>query len=123
MSENPQQRPPKGLLRAGRALWRDVQSKYVLDPAELAVLLQMCRLGDQLERLQDEFSGQNAATVKGSRGQPVLNPLLGEIRLTSLALAKLAAALDLPQPKSSGAGNRRRGRLQSVGDFTRKAGA
>jgi hypothetical protein len=122
MTANPQQRPPKGLLRAGRALWREVQSQYVLDPAEGAVLLQMCRLSDQLAQLQEEFSAENVTTVQGSRGQPVLNPILAEIRLTSLALAKLAAELDLPQPKSPGAANRR-GRLQSVDGLTRRAGA
>lgn len=51
----------------------------------------------------------------------IVHPLITEIRLTSLALAKLAKALDLPQPKSGA--NARRGRLPGVVDMTRKAGA
>jgi hypothetical protein len=120
MTQQRQQRPPKGLASAGRALWRDVQGGYVLDPAEEAILLQMCRLTDELGRLADELAAQNA-TVKGSRGQSIVNPLVSEIRLTSVALAKLAKALDLPQPKSATAA--RRGRLPGVVALTQKAGA
>jgi len=120
MSANPQQIPPKGLLRAGRALWRDVHRQYILDPAEEVILLQMCRLSDELARISDELATQNA-TTKGSRGQPVVNPLIQEIRLTSLALAKLTKALDLPQPKSGTTS--RRGRLPGVVDLRRGAGA
>jgi hypothetical protein len=119
MPANPQQRPPKGLVRAGRALWRDATKDYVFDPAESAVLLQMCRLTDHLEALEGELS-TSSALVKGSRNQPVVNPLLQEIRLQSLALAKLAAALDLPDPKASAP--RRKGQLPSVSSITRKLG-
>ena len=56
MSANPQQRPPKGLLRAGRAKWRDATADYEYDPAEAAVLLQFCRTADHLEALEGELS-------------------------------------------------------------------
>jgi hypothetical protein len=118
MTENRQQTPPKGLLKAGRALWRDVQSQYILDPAEEAILLQMCRLSDELARISDELATQTA-TAKGSRNQPIINPLIQESRLTTLALAKLAKALDLPQPKTGTAN--RRGRLPGVAPIRRDA--
>lgn len=118
MSANPQQRPPKGLARAGRALWRDATKDYVFDPTEIPVLLQMCRISDHLEALESELSTESgdfsagSALVKGSRGQPVISPILQEIRLQSLALAKLATALELPDPKAKTAA--RKGRLSSV---------
>lgn len=117
MPANPQQRPPKGLARAGRAKWREATADYVYDPAESAVLLQFCRLTDHLEALEGELS-TSSAVVKGSRGQPVISPILQEIRLQSLALAKLAAALDLPAPKASTP--RRKGRLSSVEPMIRR---
>lgn len=114
----PQLRPPKGLARAGRALWREATKQFVFDAAESAVLLQMCRISDHLDAMEGELSTQSAVS-KGSRNQPVLNPLLQEIRLQSLALAKLAAALDLPDPKAS-TSQRRRGRLSSVEPMIRQ---
>jgi hypothetical protein len=118
MSANPQQRPPKGLARAGRAKWREATQQYVFDPAESAVLLQICRVLDHLERLECE-SAASPAVVKGSRGQPVVSPILQEIRLQSVALAKLVAALDLPDPKATTP--RRKGRLSSVEGIARRA--
>lgn len=115
---NPQLRPPKGLASAGRAKWREATSEFVFDPVESAVLLQFCRLLDHLEGLECESKAQPALS-KGSRNQPVLNPILQEIRLQSLALAKLAAALDLPDPKASTP--RRKGRLSSVENIARRA--
>ena len=47
----------------------------------------------------------------------IVNPLFAEIRLTSLALAKLAKQLNLPQPRVTGG---RRGRLSSVQHIDRK---
>jgi hypothetical protein len=125
MPANPQQRPPKGLLRAGRALWRDATKDYVFDPAEEAVLLQMCRISDHLDALEGELLTKTgdfstfSALVTGSRGQPVVNPVLQEIRLQSLALAKLAVALNLPDPKA--ASPRRKGRLSSVESMVRRS--
>jgi hypothetical protein len=111
-------KPPNGLARPGRALWREIQSGYTLDPAEEQILLQMCRLTDTLARLEGELASAET-TVHGSRGQPVGHPLLAEIRLTSLALGRLAKQLALPQPKAAGA---RHGRLPGVVNMTRKAG-
>ena len=105
-------KPPTGLAKPGRALWREIQSGYVLDPAETQILLQMCRLTDTLARLETELAGAET-TVRGSRNQPVGHPLLAEIRLTSLALGRLAKQLALPQPRTGSAGNRR-GRLPGV---------
>jgi len=118
MPAKPQQRPPKGLGKAGRAKWREATQEFVFDPLETATLLQICRLTDRLQALEDE-SATSPPTTKGSRGQVVLSPIIQEIRLTSLALAKLCKSLDLPDPKAPT--GRRKGRLQSVHDMTRKA--
>jgi hypothetical protein len=110
-------KPPNGLAKPGRALWREIQGVYVLDPAEEQILLQMCRLTDTLARLETELAGAET-TVSGSRGQPVGHPLLAEVRLTSLALGRLSKQLALPQPKTASA---RRGRLPGVASIRRDA--
>lgn len=117
MVANQRKRPPDGLGSAGRAKWREVQDSYLLDPAETAILLQICRISDELEALQAELSA-NSVLEKGSRNQVIISPLIQEIRLTSLALAKLVKALDLPHGKASPV---RRGRLASVENIARKA--
>lgn len=109
---------PKGLAAPGRALWREVQAGFVLDPAEEQILIQMCRLTDTLARLEAEMADA-PSTVMGSRNNPVAHPLLAEIRLTSLSLGRLAKQLALPQPRASA----RRGRLPSVVDLHRKVGS
>lgn len=118
-SQQMTQQTPKGLARAGKALWREVQRQYVLDPAEASILMQMCRISDQLSRISDQLWAENVV-VSGSRGQDVANPLLAESRLLSAALARLAKSLNLPQPRSGSSS--RKGRLTSV-EGLRKSGA
>jgi hypothetical protein len=44
-------RAPAGPGDQGKRLWCDVVGKYLLDPAELAVLDQLCHTIDELGRL------------------------------------------------------------------------
>jgi len=111
-----EKRPPRRLETAGQRLWKETLADFELDPAEEAILLQMARLSDDLARMNAELAGA-PATIPGSRGQMIVNPLFAEIRLTSLALAKLAKQLNLPQPRVTGG---RRGRLSSVQHIDRK---
>lgn len=85
-----------GDLKArGRALWRNVMGKYVLDPAETALLHELCRTADELDALTAAMADQSPV-VEGSQGQPRAHPLLAEIRQHRRVAENLAVALALP---------------------------
>ncbi len=89
-------RPPAGLGRRGRALWRDVMAAYHLDPAEAVVLEHAAGTLDLVAGLQAELAGLEDLVVTGSRGQPLPHPVIAELRRQRLALAQLLRALRLP---------------------------
>jgi hypothetical protein len=111
---------PTGLGAAGRRLWRESQQMFVFNPAEEGTLLELCRCLDELERLERAMA-QEPVVVRGSRGQPVPHPLLGDIRAHRVLVAKLQKALALPDIRKH-QGARRRGRLSSV-QGVRQAGS
>jgi hypothetical protein len=76
-------------------LWRSVVEEYVLDPAETALLHELCRTSDELDALTAAMAHQSPV-VAGSRGQPRANPLLAEIRQHRRLAETLSAALALP---------------------------
>jgi hypothetical protein len=85
-------KPPTGTKAAGRRLWRSVTEDYDLTPAELAILGQAARVADVLDQLAaiidagpliDAETGRTASAV-------------GEFRQQSITLARLIAALRLP---------------------------
>jgi hypothetical protein len=86
---------PRGLGRRGRRFWRTVQATYVLDPAETEVLVEVCRLLDRCEHLQ-ELLDRDGLEVAGSTGQTRVHPALSEQRASQALLGKLLAQLDLP---------------------------
>lgn len=86
---------PSGAKSAGRALWRSVVDVYDLDEHETALLVQAVRTVDLLDVLQADVDA-NGATVESPQGRKT-NPSVVEIRQQRLALARLLAALRLPQ--------------------------
>lgn len=88
-------RPPAGLGKAGRALWRAVAGVYELDPRELLTLAAAARQADDTAALESALA-RGALVVEGSKGQPVLNAAVAELRQGRLALARLLGTLDLP---------------------------
>jgi hypothetical protein len=55
---------------------------------------------DECESLRTSVD-QNGTTVKGSTGQVRVHPALGELRQHRLALGRLLAQLDLPDPEDA----------------------
>lgn len=111
MSETqlPPAKPPEGLIKTGRRdgpgrkLWKSITvaddgktARYVLRPDELRILEDACMLADKVHRYEARMEGQSE-TVRGSQGQQVLHPLLGEIRQCRTAIAGQLAKLKLPE--------------------------
>lgn len=93
---------PKGLRPLGRRMWRDVTGLYTLRPDELRLLEEACREMDLIERLDAELVDA-PLMVKGSMGQVVASPLVQELRQHRAILARLFAALRLPDEGADGA--------------------
>jgi hypothetical protein len=104
-------RVPTGLRARGRALWADVAGRYALRPDERRILEDSCRLADTIAALERAMKGQ-PLTVKGSAGQPVLNPLMAEQRAHRLAVGALLKQLRLPD-EAAGRPNQHREAAQS----------
>lgn len=92
---NDLRRAPAGLQKRGRAYWRTTSEAYELTDSENALLLEVCRTMDDLDRLAEAVTREGAMTM-GSAGQPVVNPALTEARGQRAILHRLIAALALP---------------------------
>src|SRR4051795_10588840 len=87
-------RPPTGLRRSGRALWRAVMRDYELDEHETTILREACRTADSLDALQAliDSEGLMASTSQGPR----VHPALVEARQQRVTFARLLTALRIP---------------------------
>lgn len=92
----------KSLGELGVALWDETLKTYELTAHERSLLHQACRTLDLIEsmRLRVERDG---VMSKGSMGQPVTHPLLGELRQNRSLFATLVRTLGLPDVDESGA--------------------
>ena len=106
---------PVGLGKSGREMWLKVTKNYLLNPAETALLLAACRTLDEIALLEHDLSA-SPVTVSGSRGQPVANPLLAEVRAHRRTLSDLIGSLALP------VGDETVGRVRSPRVATRPRG-
>jgi hypothetical protein len=70
-------------------------AKYEFRPDELRILEDCCA---EIDLIDDLASRQRGAerVVKGSMGQPVINPLISELRQHRATLATLLGKLQLP---------------------------
>ncbi len=87
--------PPRGLGAAGRHLWRCITAGFEFDEHELVALLLAARQLDDVARLE-ELLDRDGLVVPGSAGQPRINGVVSELRMSRLAAAKLLAGLGLP---------------------------
>jgi hypothetical protein len=90
-------RKPAGLGKAGSAVWASMTADVDWRPDELVILEQAARTADTVAALDAALDGQ-PATVPGSRGQVIVNPLLQELRLARTALVAYLSRLDVPEP-------------------------
>lgn len=91
---------PDGLLERGRRLWSDVTEAMELETHEELLLLEACRTADRLDRLDAEAANA-PLTVTNARGDQVANPLLVEARQQGIVLARLLAALRIPDAEDN----------------------
>jgi phage terminase small subunit len=87
---------PKTLAAAGRKLWKQavaaLPEEWELDERGEAVLMLAARQADDLAKLEKAIKGKGAM-VKGSQGQPVVNPAIAEARQARLAISRLLGTL------------------------------
>jgi P27 family predicted phage terminase small subunit len=85
-------KPPASLGASGRALWRrvigDIAQGWELDQRDLANLASACAATDRVTELEEYVRSEGLA-VRGSKGQPVLNPAIPEIRQSRALVAML----------------------------------
>ena len=88
---------PSTLGKAGRKLWESIAREYSLRPDELAALEDACLITDVIAELDAAWAVDGRPmTTKGSMGQLVIHPLIGEIRTQRMARNTLWRQLKLP---------------------------
>ena len=100
--------PPAFLSEPAEALWWGVlagegedHDGYELESHELVLLREACRAQTRLDQLAHVIDVEGTTTT-GSKGQTVTHPALSEARQTQLTLARLIAALRMPQGEDDG---------------------
>lgn len=87
--------PPRGLRKRGKALWHSVIEVGEPNPAELAILHEMCSVLDEIDVLKAVLA-RSEPVVAGSTGQPRPNPLYAELRRHRALADRLARSLAVP---------------------------
>lgn len=92
-----ERRMPRGLGKAGKALWRDVTEEWNLRPDEFRILEDAARTADLIDVMDNALSDLPAdqLVVNGSRNQPVAHPFIAEVRQCRATLAGLLRQLRL----------------------------
>jgi hypothetical protein len=116
---------PRGLKREGRKLWRDIQQAYDFTeaPEKVTLLERACRTADVVDRLQKIVDEATDLRVKGSQGQPVSIPEIGELRQYSTLLANLLKSLTLPDEDETAGNGLTRSQIGRLGAKARWGGA
>lgn len=93
-------RAPAGLGKPGAAYWRSMHRAYEISARwELDLLELACQQLDdvvQLDAAVEEFGYM----VRGSQGQPRMNPAVVEARLSRAAFARIVGQLELPSDRT-----------------------
>ena len=95
---------PTGTGPGGRRLWRDITGRYDLSEHELALLREAARTVDQLDALAAVVR-RDGVTLEDGRPHPALV----ESRQMRITMARLVAAMRLPDEDADDARPQRRG--------------
>ena len=93
-------KPPAGLARPGRQLWRDILREWELDARELAILKRAAKQADTNDALEKAIR-RDGLMIEGASGQRRLNAAVSELRQGQLALARLLGQMALPAADGS----------------------
>lgn len=105
---------PAGFGKGGSAVWSLIVGKYTLRPDELATLEDACRITDMIDSLDAAWAQDGRPmTAKGSMGQLIIHPLIGEIRTQRMARNALWRQLKLPDLDGAAPANQQRSAAQS----------
>jgi hypothetical protein len=99
---------PVGLSKRARVMWTATTDRYDLRDDELRILEDACREVGLIDQMESALKSADGFIVKGSMGQPVVTPLLAEIRQHRNVLASLLRSLKLPDDSGEGAVNQQR---------------
>jgi hypothetical protein len=92
---------PEGLQRAGKAVWSSIAAKYELRADELHRLEGICKTADMIASLEGVWVEKGCPTeTKGSMGQEIIHPLIGELRAQRAAFDAALVRLKLPDDES-----------------------
>lgn len=94
---------PRFASADARELWSEATTTYVMAAHERLILKGACSALDKIAALEDELDGADLMS-KGSMGQDVANPLLGELRQTQAAFDRAMKQLALPDADGADAG-------------------
>lgn len=95
--------PPEALADAGKALWKKHVADYTFRVDELAVLELACRTADMIATLDKEWESLGKPFMtRGSMGQDVIHPLIGERRAQQSQMAALLGKLKIPDGAAGG---------------------
>lgn len=86
---------PRNLAPKTRRFWHEITQKYELRADELRVLEDACREADLIDEMA-KAARDAPRIVHGSQGQPVINPLISELRQHRVTLGSLLRQLKLP---------------------------
>jgi hypothetical protein len=88
-------KPPTGTRTSGRRLWAAVLEQYEFEEHELALLREIVRTVDLLDRLH-AVAEVEGVTLTAADGSVRVHPAVVEARQARIGLARLQAALRLP---------------------------
>lgn len=86
--------PPNGAKSGGIRLWESITAQFELEEHELAILRQMVRTIDEIDILEEALG--NSHIQGGNSLVSRVNPIVPELRQQRILLARLTAALRLP---------------------------
>jgi len=93
---------PEGLGLAGAALWTDVCKGRVLSAANKILLLNACRIADNLDRLNDATPAHRVVS-ENHLGTESIHPTISEFRQQVTALQNILVKLGVAELPSVGA--------------------